>query len=300
VLTEMCGWEWPATGSPLELASALAALSGDWDFRAKRDPQRQERNFLAEGAAVVRGRTLEREPVEAAARALGLVDSEPVADHRVDHLVVLSGLVTACVNRTRHAATLIHGGLDVGMISVLAGHRHLTDPERQDVLRLGYGKIDDEAEVVVAATQEAFLLGDPLSTRISGLENVSKPTEQDFRSSTEHHTWPGIEILVVPSSEPTTRRVNTPDQLRYWAGHADVGPDDEVLLVNTQIYVPFQHMDAIRSLGLPRRCGVTTTGVDPRTASIPLRAFGAESYLQEIRSALRSAVNLLQALQAAP
>ena len=300
VLAEMSGWEWPATRSPLELAGALAALSDDWDFRVKRNPQSQERNYLADGGATVRGRTLDREQVEVAAQALGLVDSVPVASHKVDHLVVLSGLVKACVNRTRYAAALMREGLEVGTVSVLAGHRHLTDPEREDVIELGYEDIDDEALVAVAATMEAFQLGAPASSRTAPSEDHSAPAEWNFRSGAARHTWPGVEILVVPSSEPATRRVNTPDQLRYWAEHAAVGPEDEVLLVNTQIYVPFQHMDAIRILGLARQCGVTTIGVDPRTASIPLRTFGAESYLQEIRSALRSAVLLLQSLQGTP
>lgn len=144
-LAEVSGWEWPAIGLPLGLARALAALSDDWDFRMERNAERQERNFLAGGDAIVRGRTLDRDPVEAAARALGLVDSAPVTSHEVDNLVALSGLVKACVNRTRYAAALTHHGLEVGTVSVLAGHRHLNDPERDDMIELSYGTIDDEA-----------------------------------------------------------------------------------------------------------------------------------------------------------
>lgn len=96
--------------------------------------------------------------------------------------------------------------------------------------------------------------------------------------------------MVVPSSEPAMGRVNTPDQLRYRAEHVDVDPDDEVLLVTTQIYVHFQHMDAIRILGSSRQCGIITIGVDPRTASMPLRAFGAETTSR--KSDLRSVGSL--------
>jgi hypothetical protein len=69
-----------------------------------------------------------------------------------------------------------------------------------------------------------------------------------------------------------------------------------VLVITTQIYVPFQHLDAIRVLGLEAGCRIDTVGVSDATAVIPLRSFGPRDWLQELRSALRSAQLLLEAL----
>lgn len=56
------------------------------------------------------------------------------------------------------------------------------------------------------------------------------------------------------------------------------------------IYVPFQHCDAIRTLGVPYGCAIDTVGVDPTLADAPLPepTLTPGRYLQEVRSAIRS------------
>jgi hypothetical protein len=81
--------------------------------------------------------------------------------------------------------------------------------------------------------------------------------------------------------------------LRYWARRAEIKPADQVLLVTTQLYVPFQYLTALRVLGLERDCDVYCCGVDAATAVAPLPNLTARSYLQEIRSALLAAVELM-------
>ena len=63
-----------------------------------------------------------------------------------------------------------------------------------------------------------------------------------------------------------------------------------ILLVTSAIYVPFQHADAIRMLGLPYRASVDTVGVDASLGREPVleQTFTASNYLQEVRSAIRS------------
>jgi hypothetical protein len=107
-----------------------------------------------------------------------------------------------------------------------------------------------------------------------------------------------VEALIVPASEPG-RRVSTADQLRYWADRNGIGREDRVLLLTTQIYVPFQQLSGLQVLGIERGCAVRCCGVDAENSFLPGLSFSGRSYLQEIRSALLAASRLMTAVQQA-
>jgi hypothetical protein len=289
VLAAASGWRWPAEEDTLALLSRLAELSADWDFR-----QNRERNLIEGAPAEVNGREIPDTLVIAAARALGLVDAVAVTGRRFTHVVVLSGLVSACVNRTHRAAELMRGGLAADTLVVLGGHRALGGAEPRQAADAGLGDLTDEADVIVAATRKAFGLGRPQSgEETQPPADPRQPTA--FHAAAAHYHWPSVEVVIAPSGEPERRRANTADQLRHWARLANIGSNHGVLIVTTQIYVPYQHMETLRTLGLERGCGVYSCGVDAGTSLLPRpRSFGGRDYLQEIRSALRAALTLLQ------
>jgi hypothetical protein len=251
----------------------------------------------------VHGRVVPDDLVEGAARALGLVDAAPAPAGRFSAVLVLSGLVSACVNRTRRTAELLREGLDAGSVAVLSGHRKLAGKEPDQARELGLGELFDEADAVLAATREAFGLGEPELAERPGPRLAE--WNDSLRAASGRYRWaaagqaPGVEVLIVPSADPASRRVNTADQLKYWAEGAGIGAADRVLLVTTQIYVPFQQFDGLRMLGLDRGCAVSCCGVDAGTAYLPMKEFGGRSYLQEVRSALRAASALLAAARQA-
>jgi hypothetical protein len=293
-LAAASGWEWPEDAADTAvLLDRLAALSAGWDFRKNR-----ERNFIEGTPAVVNGKLIPDDLVIAAARALGLVDSTPVTGRTFSHLVVLSGLTRACVNRTHYAAELLRGGVNVGSVAVLGAHRKLGGAEPEQARDLGLGKLRDEAEVIVAATRRAFGLDGPATVEEPD-PTPSPEVAERFHAAGARYRWPSVEVVIAPSSRPAVRRADTTDQLQYWARLAGLGGGHEVLLVTTQIYVPYQHMDAVRVLGLERGCGVYSCGVDAASSLLPARAFGGRDYLQEIRSALCSAPELLRAAREA-
>ena len=289
-LADASGWDWPAQKDTLALLVRLADLSADWDFRKNR-----ERNFIEGAPAEVNGREVPDDLVIAAARALGLVDAVAVTGRKFSHLVVLSGLVSACVNRTHRAAELIRGGLAAGVVVVLGAHRALGGAEPRQAMDAGLGELTDEAEVIVAATQKAFGLGAPLATRKSQ-PPVDPGQPATFHAGWAHYQWPSVEVVIAPSGDPDRRRANTADQLMHWADMAGIGSEHDVLILTTQIYVPYQHMETVRVLGLERGCGVYSCGVDVANSLMPRATpFGGRDYLQEIRSALRAAPALLRA-----
>jgi hypothetical protein len=293
-LAEASGWDWPSCWGTGDLLRHLAELSGDWDFRGREGGV--ERDFIGAQAAEVNGRLIAEELIVSAAEALGLVSATPVPDERFSALVVLSGLVRACVNRTRHAADLVQNGVQADSVTVLGGHRKLSDGEREQAAQLGFGEQFDEADVILATTRQAFGLGEPQHAKESG----PRPGEWDDRlwSAWAHYAWPGAQVLIAPSGAPG-RRVNSVDQLRYWASENGIGRDDRVLLLTTQIYVPYQQFGGLQVLGIERGCSVYCCGVDAANSYLPPASFSGRSYLQEIRSALRAAAQLLAAAQEA-
>ncbi len=293
-LARASGWAWPSSPDSGELLRQLAGLSGEWDFRRRSGGV--ERNFIGVEPAVVNDRVVPEELIISAAQALGLVNGTPVPQERFTSLVVLSGLVRACVNRTRHASALLRDGVLADSVTVLGGHRELSHDEVVLAKEQGFGEPFDEADVVLAATRRAFGVGEPQEAQ------ESRPHRSDWSnelwSASARYVWPGVELLVVPSGEPG-KRVNTVTQLRYWASLNGIGPDDRVLLLTTQIYVPYQQLAGLQTLGLERGCLVYCCGVDAARSYLPARSFGGRSYLQEIRSALRAAADLMTTAQAA-
>jgi hypothetical protein len=293
-LAKASGWEWPDCEDTGELLGRLATLSADWDFRGRDGGV--ERDLIGAKAVDVNGQVIDEELIVSAAEALGLVSAAPVPGEQFSALVVLSGLVRACVNRTVHAAHLVTNGVRADSVTVLGGHRKLSNGEQAQAAQLGFGEQFDEADVVLAATRQAFGLGEPQQAKESG----AHPGDWDdgLWSAWAHYAWPGIQVLIAPSSE-SSRRVNTVDQLRYWASDNGIGRHDRVLLLTTQIYVPYQQFGGLQVLGIERGCSVYCCGVDAASSYLPAATFSGRSYLQEIRSALRGAAQLLAAVRQA-
>lgn len=75
--------------------------------------------------------------------------------------------------------------------------------------------------------------------------------------------------------------------MRFWAEKAaKVRPGDRLLVVTSPRFVPFQHCDAVRILGLGYGCAIDTVGM--RTEWLPDMLSMSEptpdQYLQELRS----------------
>ncbi|MET8120999.1 hypothetical protein [Micromonospora sp. NPDC005291] len=274
------GGTWPAG----DLADALRFLdefsARHWDFRGGRErPDAREPNLDAGTAELVR----------AAAGALGLVRPAPPIKSAYAHQVVLGGLAHACLRRVAYAAHLLRGGLRVtGEVAVLGSFRPLSDLEHRMLAEAGAPRCETEVDALDAAVRLAF--------------GVTAPAREDgVDAGHAHHSWssrtylpaslPPVRVLAAPSSEPQRRRAHTADTQRFWAGHVQLAPGDDVLMVTAPIYVPFQHCDALRTLAVPYGCGIDTVGVDPALvdlARLPEPTLSPGRYLQEIRSAIRA------------
>jgi hypothetical protein len=280
------GWEWPTENTTLGLLRELAGLSVDWDFRKNR-----ERHFIEPVPAEVNGRLIPDSLVISAARALGLVEPVPPARGEFSHLLVLSGQAAACVSRARYAAGLIRGGVRADAVVLLGAHRQLAGTESEQAAEAGLGYLTDEAEVTLAAARQALRLGPPVSS-----EETRPGT---LYAASARYRWPVAEVVITPSDMPDARRAKTGDQLQYWAATAGLSSESDVLIVTTQVSVPYQHLVAARVLGLDRGAAVYCCGAAAGSPRPPVRDLGGRDYLQELRATLRAAFRLLRQAQQA-
>lgn len=288
-LLEASGDRLPVELRDAELLDWLEEYSKYWDFRAGR-----ERNLV--DVPKLTGR-VER-VVPAVALALGLRGT-PAPTGRYDHVLVLGGLVRACLARPLLVARLLQeSAVEAGSVTALGGFRKIAGNEIGLVERIVGEQVSDEFDAMDAGVRHAIGVADPISERGESSEVIGASWQVR-----EYATVAGtpVRIVAAPSREPGVRRANTADTYAWFASElARLERGQRMLIVTSEIYVPYQHADALRMLALPYRVEVDAVGVDPGRAHPGLRQdFDAHHYLQEIRSTVRALRALYEALPAA-
>ena len=265
----------------LPLAGRLADLdtfTERWDTR-----QGRERNLAAE---LDLSPTRERLVIDAA-NALGLRGDPPRHTH-YDHMLMLGGLVRACVARPSYAAHLIREGeITAGEVTTLGAHRPFVGNEFEQAAELGWGTLTEEYEALDAGTRRAFDLGEP------EFEEGERRDDVGGTWGVKHYRTPAglpVRVVAAPSSAPETRRAHTADSYKFFAEHvANLKPGARLLLISTAIYVLPQHIAALRTLALPYDVEVDTVGGKPtQRPRIALSHYSATKYLLEVRSTVRA------------
>jgi hypothetical protein len=285
-----------ADGS-VDLAERLARLdtfTDQWDTRL--DPvtgRQRERNEATELPLTDEQDAL----VLSAADALGMRHVGPPQHVDYDHVIMLGGLLRACITRPAHAAALIRDGVvRTESVVALGGHRGFTGSEFTLAEKVGYPELTGEYDALDQGTRAAFGLDAPES--IDGEQSDLVGGTWGVR---QYRTGDGLRIAVAaaPSSDPGQRRANTPDSYAWFATQfAKLAPGQRILAVTTPIYVPAQQAAALRMLALPYGVEVETIGNDPATVPAALeQTFTPTKYLLEIRSTVRALRTLLTALR---
>ncbi|WP_431932042.1 hypothetical protein [Micromonospora sp. RP3T] len=260
---------------------ALEEFSARWDHRKGRLERHQVvgESFAADTDARIRS----------AARSLGLAGRATPRGRSFDHVLVLGGGVRTMMARAHLAATILRRGVRAGSVAGLGSLRPI--PEQNVVAAgLGLGAVATEGDAVDEALRHAFGAA-PATERRSGTTGAGQP----WWVRSHRDVAPPVHVLAAPSTRPG-ERANTADTLVGWAElvrPASVGA--RLLVVTTDIFVPFQHCDAVRLLGLRYGCAVETVGFDSGDDPwVPPPATSA--ILQEVRSAIRSMRVLYQAV----
>jgi hypothetical protein len=231
-----------------------------------------------------------------ASEALGLTGGRPPQSARYDHVLMLGGLLRACVTRPAYAADLILSGrIQVGAVTALGGHRPFGGDEFELARAAGLGEVSDEFSALDAGTRRAFGLAEPVKEEGTPASAGNSAWSIKTYSSRDETI---VRVAAAPSSDPKRRRANTADTYEWFARRvAALSAGEQLLVVTTAIYVPAQHAAALRMLGLPFGVSVETVGIQPGDVVPELdQTFTPSQYLQEVRSAIRSLHDLTDAL----
>ncbi len=280
----------PSSATPVgEVLAWLDDFSTRWDFRGG-----QERNMAA-------GRELPPAAIEVVARAapaLGLVGTSSPAAARYDHVLILGGLVRGCLTRPSYAHDLIERKAITAMsITALAAFRSLKGDELELGERFGLAGVEDEFDAMDAGVRGAFSLDAATSQNRGDHSDVLGASWWVRTYDVPGHA--PIRVVAAPSSAPGERRANTADAYEWFASKlGDVHVGQRVLVVTTDIYLPYQHADALRMLALPHGVEVDAVGIRPGDIDPRLqKLFGPPDYLQELRSTIRALRALNTALE---
>lgn len=256
-----------------------------WDFRAGR-----ERNLVKvpQVSRSVADAVLED------VRELGLIAGTKPSRRQYDSVLVMGGLVRACIARTEYAVGLLESGLATKELAALGALRALAGDELAVASRLGLGSAATEFSALTWSLEHTLGPLGPVIQRESGeagspegrfVDYIYLATERDYV----------VRAMAAPSSDALRRRANTWDNLEFWADRAlAFPPAGSVLLVTNAIYAPYQGSVAVESLGVGRGMSVETVGISGGSSLLgaDVQTFKWYNYLQELRSAIRGVRSL--------
>ena len=272
-----------------KLAYWLLKFSDNWDYRRK---QREAKDSKTGETArwMLNNNTISNEQediVFSNIERLGLKGiSEPRMD-QYDYIIALGGARMSCMLRPRFSWELLQKKLRAPKaVVMLSGMRRVADSER----------IATDTYAPNAETEY-----DLINAGVEAVFNLEKEyVEERYHSLNPNREWAirryettqyNYEILSIsgPSLQPEMRRANSADTFRFFAEKQKIGQESKVLLVTSQIYVPYQQMEAIRTWALPNNVYVESVGFPLEWNDINQQGMmTATNYLQEIRSTIQA------------
>lgn len=306
-LLALFGANVPAQDNIDEMLEHLEKFSDRWDFRrmarergAAADDALREGQGAARWLSATAGLTEEMEPrILKNAKLLGLITAQDPSEKEYDYILVLGGARLSCKLRPIRAVEVIQAGVKTREIVLLGAARPVADTERDATDTYAPGAVD-EFDLIVAGGQLVFGFD-------SNNFNEQRYDDQNnknlswvirrFEGNLQKKLMP-IQAISAPSSDPQRRRANSADTILFFIDRERVSPNAKLLLITSQIYVPYVQLEALRTVALPRKLQVETIGF-PGDRMPELQGLSnANHYLQEIRSAIQAARRFCQAYPA--
>lgn len=274
----------------------LLDFSNQWDFR--RLQREAAAKDIGEGARWLLNSTeittYQQQIIKESVSKLGLTGISEPSRRTFDLLIVLGGARLSCLLRPRWAARLvIEKRIIPKTVILLASSRPVADSER-DATDTYAKNANSEFDLMNAGAESSFQITKKFTEeRYDDPTNVNKSWV--IRQYTTTAGFPKVISLSAPSSEPDSRRANSADTYEFVFSKFRVPPGSSLLLVTSQIYVPYQQLEAIRTVALPHEVVVETIGFPSEWAGELQGMTGATNYLQEIRSTIQSAYRFIKA-----
>jgi hypothetical protein len=279
--------------------------AADFNFRAGAGQQYRER-AQASAADFTPGF---RAQVRELTRQLGLVDAQQPQASQYDKTLVLGGGYRSPMLRARYAALLRSKGFQLGEVSFLGSPRFLIEDPPEHLVTDTYAPdASDEFDLMVAAAQAEFGLRAArtiflcgcsstetqcprwLERHADGAEQTPAAYTHERRAELADDTGRTIASVLSASTGRPPYRPDTSDTFSLWARCANPQVGQRVLVVTSQVFVPFQSFDGVRRLYLPHGVDLESVGYGDDWEDSPRPA---EYLLQETLSAIRSGRRLL-------
>jgi hypothetical protein len=265
-LLDAFGLERPGGGRLLDRMEALARASLRWDYRrGKERSEAAAEEFTPEREELIRG----------ASTALGLLGRATPRAREYDHVLVLGAGVGPMMERSRLAAETLRGGVRASTVAATSSRRKLT------IQKPTLPHCETEEDAVDLSLRRAFGLTDAPTLR-----EGTNPDGTPWYVRSYADAKPPVFVLTGPAVKADGHRGGTKDEYLRWAESI---PDDphgnRLLVITTDLFVPFQHCAGVRVLGQTIGCTIDTIGFD-RTRSPYEAPHRATELLQEIRSTI--------------
>lgn len=282
------GGEIPGDLDVTERAKWLLMFSDNWDYRQKQKTKDAKTGEAARWLVNNETITPKQEKVVLEnVEKLGLKGiSEPLLE-QYDYIVALGGARMSCLFRPEYVKEVINKrGFSPKAVVMLSGMRPVLESERMATDTYAPGA-ETEFDLINAGSEQIFgLQGEYTEERYC---SVNPNSSWAVRKYTDlKYDFPVLSVSG-PSSEPDKRRANSADTFCFFAEKQQIQPESKVLLITSQIYVPYQQMEAIRTWAIPNNLYVETVGFptewnDSKQQGMMLAA----NYLQEVRSTIQA------------
>lgn len=269
-----------------EKARWLLKFSENWDYRNKQ--KTKDKNTGENLRWRVKNEGINQnqcQAIEKAIGALGLKWVEEPQEKEFDYVIALGGARFSCLYRTQYVNHLLtQGKVSADEVILLSGMRKIVESEREATDTYAPGA-KTEFDLINMGAEYVFQLD-------------REYTEERYNNPNSNMNWAvrkylnagkiPIVSLSGPSSEPDRRRANSSDTYKFFVEKKKIKLGTKILLVTSQIYVPYQQLEAIRILVEPYDLYVETVGFPTEWSNKMQGMMEPANYLQEIRSTIQA------------
>lgn len=270
--------------STTETINWLLSFSDEWDYRKKQQNAKDKKTNEA-----ARWLLNDSEITETQSKAvlegisdLGLVGVDTPLCRDYDYIVALGGARLSCLLRPKYASEVMEQfSIKPKAVIMLSGTRPIADSERSATDTYAKGA-KTEYDLICKGAEQCF--------------GLSKFDEQSHYDDNPNLSWAirtyqsSVPVISIagPSTEPELRRANSADTYKFFFEKFRISEGEKLLLVTSQIYVPYQQMEAIRTLLLPYGVLTETIGFPNEWSGNMQGMQQPINYLQEIRSTIQA------------